>query len=270
MNAVTAHLEAVFDAYPQTSAILGAKAELQTMMEDAYEGLVATGATPSDASARVIADFGNLDELAPALGVATHRAHRRDRGDIETTSPSYPPVTVVEARSFSETARVARFQLGTAVAAFVASPIPIVLLIAVAHEGLLPLTVEAAIGVGIGLLLLIATGGALSLVRMFSHLAPYERVRNGRFPPNVTVEHWADDLAASHERRRAASLAVAVALWVLSPFPLILAALAEPTPSQGLWIAGGTALILAAVASGLLIQLPSTWARYVAEKLTGP
>lgn len=269
MNVVTAHLEAVFDAYPQTSAILDAKAELQTMMEDAYEGLLAIGATPSDASARVIADFGNLDELAPALGVATHHAHSRDSGDIET-SPIYPPVTLVEARNFSETARVAWFQLGTAVAAFVASPIPVVLLIAFADAGLLPLTVEAAIGVGIGLLLLIATGGALSLVRMSNHLAPYERLRTGRFTPNATVEHWAGDLAASRERRRATSLAVAVALWVLSPLPLILSALAEPTPLQGLWIAGGAALILAAVASGLLIQLPSTWARYVAEKLTGP
>ena len=153
---------------------------------------------------------------------------------------------------------------------FVASPIPLVLLIAAADAGVLPFSVESCIAIGIGLLLLIATGGALYLVRMNSRLAPYARLREGRFAPSTTVEQWADDLASAHERRRATSLAVAVVLWVLSPLPLILAALVEPSPAQGLWIAGGTALVLFAVASGLLIQLPATWARYVADKLNGP
>ncbi|MCR2816634.1 permease prefix domain 1-containing protein [Microbacterium jiangjiandongii] len=71
MNAMTAHLEAVFDAYPQTTRVLEAKAELQAMMDDAYESLIATGVTPSDAAGRVISEFGNLDDVAPTLGLAT-------------------------------------------------------------------------------------------------------------------------------------------------------------------------------------------------------
>lgn len=153
---------------------------------------------------------------------------------------------------------------------FVASPIPLVLLIAAADASLIQLNVEAAIAIGIGLLLLVTTGGALYLARMFSRLTPYGRLRGGRFAPNASVEQWADNLAATHERRRATSLAIALALWVLSPLPLILAALAEPSTAQGLWIAGNTVLTLTAVAIGLFIQLPATWARYVADALSGP
>lgn len=87
MNAVTAHLEAVFDSYPQTPAILDAKAELHTMMQDAYDGLVATGMTPNDASAKVIFEFGDLDELAPTLGVVSDHPRSRDLGGIEAPSP---------------------------------------------------------------------------------------------------------------------------------------------------------------------------------------
>jgi hypothetical protein len=270
MNAITAHLEAAFDAYPQTAPVLEVKAELQAMMEDAYESLVATGVAPSDAAGRVIFDFGNLDELAPALGIANGTSTAGNRVQTEDKNSAHPPVTLTEARSFAATARVARFYLGAAVFAFVASPIPVVLLIAGADARIVPTSVEVAIAIGIGLLLLIAAGGALCLVHMFSRLAPFERLRDRRFTPNSSVERWTDALAIAHERRRAISLAIAVVLWVLSPLPLIVAALVEPTPTQGLWIAGGAAFVLLAVAGGLLLQLPATWARYVAEKMTAP
>ena len=70
MNAIHAYLETMFSPYPQTPRMLEAKTELQAMMEDAYQGFVAKGASHNEAVGRVITDFGNLDELAPVLGIA--------------------------------------------------------------------------------------------------------------------------------------------------------------------------------------------------------
>ena len=69
MNAIHAYLETMFSPYPQTPRMLEAKTELQAMMEDAYQGFVAKGASHNEAVGRVITDFGNLDELAPVLGI---------------------------------------------------------------------------------------------------------------------------------------------------------------------------------------------------------
>jgi len=84
MNAITAHLEAMFDTYPRTPRVLDAKAELQAMMEDAYENLITAGVTPADAAGQVISEFGNLAELAPALGITTDTD--RSRGRVEASA----------------------------------------------------------------------------------------------------------------------------------------------------------------------------------------
>ena len=70
MNVIIAYLETMFSPYPQTPRLLEAKSELQAMMEDAYNGLIASGSSHNEAVGQVITDFGNLDELAPVLGIS--------------------------------------------------------------------------------------------------------------------------------------------------------------------------------------------------------
>lgn len=71
MNVIIAYLETMFSAYPQTSRLQEAKAELQAMMEDAYTSLIAEGRAENEAVGQVIRDFGNLEEVAPVLGIAS-------------------------------------------------------------------------------------------------------------------------------------------------------------------------------------------------------
>ncbi|WP_246134073.1 hypothetical protein [Microbacterium hatanonis] len=167
----------------------------------------------------------------------------------------------------AEAARTAWRNIGSAVALFVVSPIPVVLLIAAADQGVLSVSVEAAIAIGLGSFFLIAAVGALQLVRATNGLSPFVPIRRKRLQSDFAALQWAKDLDATHQRQRTTSLAVAVALWVLSPLPLMVAALLEPTPSQGLWIAGGTAFLLLVVAAGLFMVLLTAWSRYVAAKL---
>ena len=70
MNTIIAYLETMFGAYPQTPKLLEAKAELRTMMEDAYLGFIAAGMSENEAIGGVISEFGNIDEIAPTLGIS--------------------------------------------------------------------------------------------------------------------------------------------------------------------------------------------------------
>lgn len=67
MDTIQTYLENMFRAFPQTPEVLRAKEELFGMMEDKYNELKAAGKTENEAIGAVIAEFGNLDELADEL-----------------------------------------------------------------------------------------------------------------------------------------------------------------------------------------------------------
>ncbi len=82
MDVINAYLETMFSPYPQTPRLLEAKEELRGMMEDAYNEAISAGRSNNEAVGKVITEFGNLDELAPILGIIS---------DIRpTTAPPFP------------------------------------------------------------------------------------------------------------------------------------------------------------------------------------
>lgn len=81
MDVINAYLETMFSPYPQSPRLLDAKQELRGMMEDAYNEAIAAGLSNNEAVGKVITEFGNLDELAPVLGIAS---------DIRSTTAQPP------------------------------------------------------------------------------------------------------------------------------------------------------------------------------------
>ena len=69
MDAIKNYLETMFLNLPNTPEVQKAKYELGQMMEDKYRELIADGKTENEAIGTVIAEFGNLDELAEDLGI---------------------------------------------------------------------------------------------------------------------------------------------------------------------------------------------------------
>ena len=262
MNAIDAHLEAALGAYDQTPQLDATRRELRSMMEDAYAARLQDGTAPSDAAGAVIAEFGDLDELAPTLGLVRTR---KAGAHAALESSAHPPVTLGEAHRFAATARGTRFHLAGAVAAFVAAPALLAFLII----GSDTLRVRAETGIVIGLagLFAAAAAGAMLLVRRSNRLSPYARIRNGAFRGSPHVAQWADHLRLENERHRTAMLAVAVLLWIASPLPLLVATLASPSRAQDLWIGAGAAGALLIVAVGLFLQLSATWAHWTAQEL---
>lgn len=279
MNVIIAYLDTMFSPYPQTPRMLEAKAELQTMMEDAYQGLTGKGLSHNEAVGKVITEFGNLDELAPVLGITGEIAPAAavsavgpvaaSQTSAAPQAPQHPPVTMQEAEGFAEAHRHTRFRLSSAVALFVLAPIAIIVLPVAAQSGVVALSQSTASIAGLMLLLVLVAIGVVMLIGLSREFAPFKRLQEGQFSKNPVVNGWAEDLAQQHERSRIRALQISVLCWVLSPAPLLLLTLVpQDSPWQGLWSVTGVALLLVMVAAGLLILLPTTWAHTVAETLT--
>lgn len=69
METIRNYLESMFKNLPQTEAVIKAKYELGQMMEDKYTELIREGKSENEAVGTVIAEFGNLEELAADLGI---------------------------------------------------------------------------------------------------------------------------------------------------------------------------------------------------------
>lgn len=87
METIRNYLESMFKNLPQTDAVIKAKYELGQMMEDKYTELIKEGKTENEAVGVVIAEFGNLEELAKDLGIAdiynTNKTVNRRKLSIE-------------------------------------------------------------------------------------------------------------------------------------------------------------------------------------------
>ena len=164
MDTIDTFLDAMFAPYPSTPRLLEAKGELRAMMEDAYADAVGRGKTHNEAVGQVITDFGNLEELAPVLGILPDirsaqaapagaaapdpagaapgpaSAAADPAGASAAPDPAaaaaplppddapsgYPVVTLPEAQALAEARRRTGRLLGRGVALFVLAPIPLI------------------------------------------------------------------------------------------------------------------------------------------------
>lgn len=69
METIKNYLETMFARLPDTQEVRKARAELWQMMEDKYVELINEGKAENEAIGTVIAEFGNIDELAGDLGI---------------------------------------------------------------------------------------------------------------------------------------------------------------------------------------------------------
>jgi hypothetical protein len=271
VNVVTSYLDTMFSTYPQTPRLLEAKAELQGMMEDAYTTLIAEGHTENEAVGRIIRDFGNLEEVAPVLGITSDIAPALAAADAGTAPgpPRYPPVTLAEAQDYADAQRRTRFHVSAAVMLFVLSPAALIALPVAAESGVLAISDAAGVFTGILALLVLVAIGVMLLVTASRETAPHRRFAEGHFSVNPEVTRWAEALAGRNNRGRTRALRVAIALWILAPVPLIAVALfMDGSPQGDAWTVIGIVVALAIVAAGLGLMLPQTWAHTVAGQLT--
>lgn len=302
MDAIDTFLTAMFAPYPSTARLLEAKGELRAMMEDAYNDALAQGRSHNEAVGQVITDFGNLEELAPVLGIVPdlhaaqsgNAAPRPGPGSYsehsEGTAPQgggaapHPeggshqafasdgpaPVTIAEAQEFAEAYRRTGSALGRVIALFVIAGAPLIALTSVGN-GNDPWGLDEDVATGVGLLFALPCigVGVLLMLRRSQAFAGVQRLRARQFLPNPVVTAWAARLRAEHEAERNRRLSLAVLLWVLAALPPVLSSLVFSSLLKNLDLQGvGVALSLILVAAGLYLFLPSNWAAATYELLT--
>lgn len=274
MNVINAYLDTMFSAYPQTPRMLEAKAELQTMMEDAYTAHIAAGASENEAVGKVITEFGNLDEVAPVLGIASDLAPGGGESAAEgEEDPDYPKITLERAQQYAGAAERTRWKQGIAVALFVLSPIPMFLLVALSNLSSASdepgsLIIEGAGSIGMIPLLLIVAIGVMLLISRSRELRPFSDIAEGDFTGTPEVDAWSEQLVRTHDGRRSVALQIAVTLWILAAAPLFISTLLFNDVAGNQSTLFGLCLTLVIVAIGLLVFLPATWAWGVNNVLT--
>lgn len=268
MNVIIAYLDTMFSTYPQTPRLLEAKAELQGMMEDAYTSLIAEGRSENEAVGQVIRDFGNLEEVAPVLGISSDIHPAEPLPVARESAPRHAVVTLEEAQGYSAAQERIRFRVATAIMLFILAPAAIIALPVAAQAGVVPLAQTAAVFIGLLVLFAFAATGVALILTTARETAPYRHLAEGRFTANPVVTRWAEALAEEHERGRIRGLQIAVALFIFAPLPLIAFALfLEDSPQRSFWTIIGVVLVLALVATGIRILLPRAWAHSAAERL---
>jgi len=148
MDAIKSYLENMFLHLPKSPEVMRAKDELSQMMEDKYNQLRSEGRTDNEAVGQVIAEFGNLDELAENLGISNEVS-------ALGTEPEQINMTDEDVERYFKVTRESGRQVASGVALILFGVIMLILLQSIADVGLIAEKVAQAFGVG-GLLLFVA------------------------------------------------------------------------------------------------------------------
>lgn len=98
LDTIRTYIDGLFVDLPASPEVERARAELLQMSEDKYHQLRESGASDSEATGRVITEFGNLDELADDLGI---------RGQLDTAAAA-PKVPMLGQADVDRALRVGR------------------------------------------------------------------------------------------------------------------------------------------------------------------
>ncbi len=181
MDAIKSYLENMFLHLPKSPEVIRAKDELSQMMEDKYNQLRSEGRTDNEAVGQVIAEFGNLDELAANLGIS-------NEVNALTTEPDQINMTDQDVERYLAVSRESSRQVAGGVALILIGVIILILLQSIADSGFVAEKVAQAFGVG-GLLLMVAiavymfitagvkTGKYENMETKFVNIDPYLRNR---------------------------------------------------------------------------------------------
>ena len=284
MDTIDSFLDAMFAPYPASTRLVDAKAELRAMMEDAYADAIASGMTHNEAVGRVITDFGNLQEIAPVLGIADDLTAAEAApqpgaapawaGTDGTGTPCRPRVTLPEAQELAEARRRGAAGLGLSVAVLVSTGIPMFALRGLTEVGLVPFNEDTATFLALAVDLPLVALGVIMLLTRSRLFTNVKHLVDLEFTPDPIVTAWAARLRLEHEDRRMRRLTIAVGLWICAALPLAVVQ-ALPPIGVGMGVPAGAdngtlnggdlselalALSVVLVALGLWIFLPANWA----------
>ena len=209
METIQNYLEMAFEKLPKTAELFRLKDEMAVSMEDKYNALKAEGKSENEAIGIVIAEFGNINEIAGELGIFSLEQPQQS---------ALPEVSLQEAGQYIEASHRA--------GAFAAAGVMLCILgaaVLVGLTSLLPQPFAPLLGVVI-LLVMVAIAVGL-FIFADSITKPWAYIKKEPFYLSPAA---ADDIRKQQEEGRQALTLytiIAVVLYILGPIAIILSAL---------------------------------------------
>ena len=151
MEAIRNYLDNMFANLPGTESVLRAKEELWQMMEDKYTELISEGKSENEAVGSVISEFGNLSELAEALGL---EEEIKEQQEEETVHPGRI-LNTEDAEGYIKMRRDQAIPFSLGIALCILSVIGPILITSVLNlpDAFAPLSMFITVMVGVGLII---------------------------------------------------------------------------------------------------------------------
>jgi len=243
MDTIRNYLESMFANLPNTPEVLKAKNELGQMMEDKYTELKAEGKTDNEAIGTVIAEFGNLDEIADDLGIQNVLKD----GPQDTRRP----VTLSDAKAYLADQAKSASWTALGVLLCILSSVPLILLSGIIDQtgrGEDPLTV-----IGVCLLLLMIACGVGLFIYTGSRMKDWEYLKHEPCSLDYGTAQYVADLQHAYEPTRTMLVIIGVILCISSAIPaIVLGTLFDNEITDSL--AGAFVLILVAIGVYLFVS----------------
>lgn len=242
MNTIKNYLDNMFLGLPETEDVKRAKKELLAMMEDKYNELKNSGKTENEAIGIVISEFGNLDELADALGI---RQVVDNKSDINC-------VTYEEAERYLEDSRNIAPKTAIGVFLCIMSPTFLLLLLGLNELGFLQVKEERLVAAGLAVLIGLVAAGVSFFIRYSSKLEKYEYMQKSVFQLDYNTEQMVRRVMAQDEPAYTSAVTTSVIMYILSPLSIILTALLLNSGGASIISVAGTLTIVACATYNLI------------------
>lgn len=236
METIRNYLDTMFANLPNTAASRKAKGELLQMMEDKYNELMDAGKSENKAVGTVIAEFGNLSELAEVLGVEDEI---NTAAETVESAVSARILTVQETESYAKARSEAALRLSLGCATGI-----LALLFPILFEVFLP-HLEF---VGVLLFLLLSAAGVVSIVMAPTIMKPFLYIKNEVCTLSMDATKQVANARESYSRNHLVMLTVGVLLCTVCSIPS--AIISNTLPSYDNLCA---ALLLIILAVGVLL-----------------
>ena len=212
MESIKNYLESMFLNLPNTPEVQKAKYELEQMMEDKYNELIASGKTENEAIGTVIAEFGNLDELAEDLGIDSyvHKGQTFETGRM---------VPLSEAKKFLRASSRQAFMVAFGVLLCISSPTATIVMSAIGEftpfQGLME-----AIGV-ICMFIFIAIAVALFVISGIS-MSGWKYLEKERCSMDFATTEYVQNQRNMFRTTHAVLLSIGIIFCILCAIPAVL------------------------------------------------
>ena len=271
METIRKYLDAMFMSLPDTDETRRAKAELLSMTEDKYNELLESGMSKNEAVGKIIAEFGNIDDLKESLGLGEKEAvlfrgvpqapnppievehveftgRRAETGNVRL-------ISMDEANAFMADCTFSRFLLGLGVFCCIIAPAGPIMGSALSElffgvfaglfEAMGVVFLFVAVGLGVGLIILSS-----------ARTKEWSFVKRGVAILDTVTEEYVRSEKMVNSPSRSTMLAMGIVLCVCSVVPVIFFGIFSifPILSEGV----GPSLIFVLAGAGVFFILNSS------------